>query len=106
MPEKRRWPRKRRRLTVEFRWDKATCTGFTYDISPSSVFVRSARIPKVGTRLAMRMFLPDETEVPILGAVVRSFRVPASLARVIPSGFCLKILERAPEPYLRYLAGI
>jgi hypothetical protein len=104
MPEKRHWPRKRRRLTVEFNWNKAVCTGFTYDISPSSVFVRSARIPKIGTRLAIRMILPDETAIPILGAVVRSFRVPSSLARVIPSGFCLKILEQAPEPYLRFLA--
>jgi hypothetical protein len=105
MPEKRRWPRKRRRLTVEFRWDKATCTGFTYDISPSSLFVRTGRIPKVGTRLAIKMILPDETLVPIVGVVVRSFRVPSSLARVIPSGFCLKILERAPESYLRFLAA-
>lgn len=105
MPEKRQWPRKRRRLTVEFKWDKATCTGFTYDISPSGVFVRSTRIPKVGTRLAIKMFLPDETVVPIAGVVVRSFRVPVSLARVIPSGFCLRILDRAPEPYLRFLAA-
>ena len=106
MPEKRRWPRKRRRLTVEFNWDKAACTGFTYDICPSSLFIRSARIPKVGARLAIKIILPDETRIPISGAVVRSFRVPSSLARVIPSGFCLKILDRTPESFLTYLAAI
>lgn len=106
MAEKRQLPRKRRRLTVEFSWDKRACTGFTYDISPSGIFVRSVRIPKIGTRLTIKLILPDESQVPILGAVVRSFRVPGSLARVIPSGFCLRILEQPPEPYLRYLAGV
>lgn len=106
MPEKRVLPRKRRRLTVEFLWNRTACTGFTYDISPSSLFIRSARIPSIGTRLPIRIILPDETQIPILGAVTRSFRVPASLARVIPSGFCLKILHRTPESFRNYLASI
>jgi hypothetical protein len=106
MPEKRQLPRKKRRLTVEFSWDKRPCTGFTYDISASAMFVRSVRIPTVGTRLTIKLFLPDESQVSIPGAVVRSFRVPGSLARVIPSGFCLRILERPPESLLSYLATI
>jgi hypothetical protein len=106
MPEKRRTPRKKRRLTVAFTWETRACTGFTYDISASSIFVRSVRIPKVGTRLMVTLILPDESQVPILGAVLRSFRVPGSLARVIPSGFCLRILERPPESFLSFLATI
>lgn len=106
MPEKRQLPRKRRRLTVEFSWEKRSCTGFTYDISPSGLFVRSARIPRVGTRLTVTLILPDQSHIPILGAVVRSFRVPSSLARVIPSGFCLKILDRPPENFLTFLAAL
>ncbi len=67
MPEKRHLLRKRRRLTVEFHWDKAACVGFTYDISPSSFFVRTARIPKLGARLVLTLILPDETKVPLSG---------------------------------------
>jgi hypothetical protein len=106
MPEKRRFPRKKRRLTVEFTLNKADCTGFTYDLSPSGIFVRSIRIPRLGARLKVRLFLPNSKEIPLEGAVVRSFRVPPSLARAIPSGFCLKILERPPEEYLQFLASL
>lgn len=105
MAEKRQFPRKRRRLTVEFHWNKTACTGFTYDISPSGIFVRSIRIPRLGTRLRVRIVLPDAKEIPLAGAVVRSFRVPPSLARSVPSGFCLKIMERPPEEFLQLLAA-
>ena len=106
MAEKRQFPRKKRRLTVEFNWAKASCTGFTYDISPSGIFVRSVRIPKVGSRLTIKLYLPDEQSLSIAGQVVRSYRVPPSLARLIPSGFSLKIMQRPPEQYLQFLASI
>jgi len=103
MPEKRRFPRKKRRLTVEFEWDKAPCVGFTYDLSAIGMFVRSTRLPKPGSRLRVKVLLPDERHLSLRAVVVRSFRVPSSLARVIPSGFCLRLLDR-PEEYLQFLA--
>ena len=106
MPNKRQFPRKKRRLTVEFNWNKNECTGFTYDISASGMFVRSIRIPMVGSRLTIRILLPNEKHFPITGIVVRSFRVPPSLAQLIPSGFSLRITDRAPEGYLQYLAAL
>jgi PilZ domain len=106
MTDKRQFPRKKRRLTVEFNWNKSPCTGFTYDLSVSGIFVRSIRIPRLGTRLKIVLFLPNAKEVPLVGSVVRSFRVPSSLARTIPSGFCLRIVERPPEDYLQFLASI
>jgi hypothetical protein len=106
MRKERQYPRKKRRLTVEFNWDNSPCTGFTYDLSPSGIFVRSVRIPPLGTRLKAILFLPNAAEIRIVGAVVRSYRVPSSLARTIPSGFCLKILETPPESYLQFLASI
>ena len=105
MPEKRRFPRKRRRLTVEFDWEKTHCTGFTYDISSSGIFVRATRFPKPGARLTMTILLPDERHVKVRGLVVRTFRVPSSLARLIPSGFSIRLTER-PEEYLQYLAAL
>ena len=105
MAEKRRFPRKRRRLTVEFEWEKTSCTGFTYDISSEGIFVRATRFPKPGARISATLVLPGEKPVKVRGTVVRTFRVPASLTRVIPSGFSLRLTEQ-PEEYLEFLAAI
>jgi PilZ domain-containing protein len=105
MPEKRRFPRKRRRLTVEFEWEKTHCTGFTYDISPWGIFVRATSFPKPGARISATLVLPNETQLQIRGTVVRTFRVPSSLTRLIPSGFSLRLTDR-PEAYLQFLAAL
>ena len=105
MSDKRRFQRKRRRLTVEFEWNKAPCTGFTYDISPVGMFVRSIRLPTLGVRIKARLILPGEKLVELRGIVVRTFRVPSSLVRVVPSGFGLRLEDR-PEEYLQFLASL
>jgi PilZ domain-containing protein len=105
MSEKRQFARKKRRLTVQFEWNKASCTGFTYDISPVGIFVRSSRLPRPGVRIKVTIILPGEKQVPMRGIVVRTFRVPSNLARVIPTGFCLRLVDR-PEEYLQFLAGL
>ena len=105
MPEKRRFPRKRRRLTVEFEWEKTPCTGFTYDISPAGIFVRATRFPKPGARISATLVLPGDKPVKVRGTVVRTFRVPGNLTRLIPSGFSLRLTEQ-PEEYLAYLAAL
>jgi hypothetical protein len=106
MPERRKFARKKRRLTVEFQWNNAECTGFTYDISPTGIFVRSIRIPGLGMRLKSRVLLPNAKQVHLVGTVVRALRVPTSLARAVPSGFGLTMLERPPEEYLQFLATL
>ena len=40
--ERRAFARKKRRFLVEFNLRGAACTGFTYDVSASGIFVRSA----------------------------------------------------------------
>lgn len=106
MPERRKFPRKKRRLTVEFQLNNAECTGFTYDISPTGIFVRSVRIPGLGMRLKSRVLLPNAKQVLLVGTVVRALRVPTSLARAVPSGFGLNMVERPPEEYFRFLATL
>jgi hypothetical protein len=105
MAEKRRFARKRRRLTIEFEWEETPCTGFTYDISPEGIFVRATRFPKPGARISATLVLPGEKPVKVRGTVVRTFRVPASLTRVIPSGFSIRLTDQ-PEEYLAYLAAL
>lgn len=81
------------------------CTGFTYDISSSGIFVRSIRLPDPGTPLTANLHLSEGKRVQVRGKVVRSVRVPPSLSRLIPSGFSIRLSESA-EDYSEFLATL
>ena len=103
--ERRSFARKKRRFLVEFNLRGALCTGFTYDISPNGIFVRSIRLPDPGTFLTANLHLPDGKRVLVRGKVVRSFRVATALSRLIPSGFSMRLSE-SPEDYYQFLATL
>jgi hypothetical protein len=103
--ERRNFARKKRRFLVEFHLRGALCTGFTYDVSASGIFVRSVRLPDPGTFMSADLHLPEGRRCTVRGRVVRSFRVPASLSRVIPSGFSIRLAE-SPEDYFQFLASL
>jgi hypothetical protein len=103
--ERRNFARTKRRFLVEFNLRGALCTGFTYDISASGIFVRSVRLPDPGTYLSADLHLPEGKRCTVRGRVIRSFRVPASLARMIPSGFSIRLAE-SPEDYFQFLATL
>jgi hypothetical protein len=103
--ERRSFARKKRRFLVEFNLRGAACTGFTYDISPSGIFVRSIRLPDPGTLLTANLHLPSGQRVLVRGRVIRSFRVAAALSRLIPSGFSIRLSE-SPEEYYQFLASL
>ena len=105
MPQKRAFERKKRRLLVEFVLDGTHHSGFTFDVSPNGVFVRSSRLPELGKTITVDLHLPQDKRVSVRGKVVRSFRVPAELSRVIPSGFAIQISD-CPEEYFQFLASI
>ncbi len=105
MAERRSFARKKRRFLVEFSLQGANCTGFTYDVSPTGIFVRSIRLPYPGSTLTANLHLPEGKRIAVRGKVVRSFRVPATLARLIPSGFSLRLSE-TPEDYYQLLATL
>ena len=105
MAERRSFARKKRRFLVEFSLLGANCTGFTYDVSPNGIFVRSIRLPNPGTILTANLHLAEGRRIAVRGKVVRSFRVPASLARLVPSGFSMKLSE-TPEDYFQLLASL
>ena len=89
MAERRSFARKKRRFLVEFNLLGANCTGFTYDVSPTGMFVRSIRLPNPGTFLTANLHLAEGRRIVVRWKVVRSFRVPPSLARLVPSGFSM-----------------
>lgn len=103
--ERRTFARKKRRFLVEFSLRGASCTGFTYDVSPTGIFVRSIRLPDPGTVVTANLHLPEGKRVAVRGKVVRSFRVPASLSRLIPSGFSIRLSD-SPEDYFQFLATL
>ena len=105
MAERRNFARKKRRFLVEFSLDGASCTGFTYDVSPTGIFVRSIRLPNPGTMMTANLHLSEGRRIAIRGKVVRSFRVPPALSRVIPSGFSMRLSE-TPEDYYQFLATL
>jgi hypothetical protein len=105
MAERRTFARKKRRFLVEFNLLGATCTGFTYDVSPTGIFVRSIRLPHPGTFLTANLHLAADKRIAVRGKVVRSFRVPAALARLVPSGFSMSLSD-TPEDYFQFLATL
>lgn len=105
MEERRGFARKKRRFLVEFEMSGSTCTGFTYDISPSGIFVRSIRLPAPGTTMTANLHLNAGRRIAVRGRVVRSHRVPAEMARLVPSGFSLRLSD-APEDYFQFLASL
>ena len=105
MAERRTFARKKRRFLVEFNLQGASCTGFTYDVSPTGIFVRSIRIPLPGTFLTANLHLAAGKRIAVRGKVVRSFRVPPALARLVPSGFSISLSD-TPEDYYQFFATL
>jgi hypothetical protein len=105
MAERRGFARKKRRFLVEFQVQGAQCNGFTYDVSPTGIFVRSVRLPVPGTYLTANLHLPEGRKIEVRGRVVRSFRVPPVLSRLIPSGFSIRLSD-TPEDYFQLLSTL
>ncbi|HMA16911.1 MAG TPA: PilZ domain-containing protein [Thermoanaerobaculia bacterium] len=97
--------RRKCRYLVEWQMDGAVCTGFTHDISPTGMFVRTTHIPENGASVTLRLLLSAGRRVRLRGTVVRSYRVPANLRRYVASGFGVR-LDEAPEEYFELLASL
>lgn len=106
MGEKRGGKRSRKRLLVDFDTTYGKTTGFTSDVSPIGLFVRTIRIPRIGERLRAMIHLPDGRLVPLDGTVVRSYRAPVALRSVVPTGFALRLSPEAPPDFSDYAAQL
>src|SRR5262245_28949433 len=105
MAERRGFVRKKRRFLVEFQVQGSSYTGFTYDVSPSGIFVRSARLPKPGSLMTASLHVSEGRRIAVRGRVMRSYRVPPALARVVPSGFSMQLSD-TPEDYFQFVATL
>ena len=105
MPKYRPNSRRKCRYLVEWvRWG-VLCTGFTLDISPTGLFVRTTYIPENGESVTIHLLVRAGKKLRLRGTVVRSYRVPASLRHYVASGFGIR-LDEAPEEYFELLASL
>jgi hypothetical protein len=100
-------PNSRRRCRYLVEWHRAGYlrTGFTHDISPTGIFIRTAHIPENGACVTIQLLVRAGHRLRLRGTVVRSVQVPPNLRRYVPSGFCVRLSE-APEEYFQLLAGL
>ena len=100
IPEKRRAPRHRVEMLVEFDVGDSWERGVTGEISRSGMFVRSQRIPNVGPAVNLTVHLPSGRELLLKGRVVP---ISDDLAR--PAGFGLRLTEK-PGEYDEFLTRL
>jgi PilZ domain len=105
LPERRAFPRHRRRLLVEWAANGFSSAGFTHDVSATGMFVCSLHIPEREMVLTINLAHPDGRKIRLRGVTVRSYQVAPSLRRARRSGFCVRLVE-APEDYFVLLAGL
>ena len=92
IPEKRRAPRHRVEMLVEFDVGDSWERGVTGEISRSGMFVRSQRIPSVGPAVNLTVHLPSGRELLLKGRVV-----PVSDDPTRTAGFGLRLTEKSDE---------
>lgn len=102
MAERRRFKRFSKRYTVRFGEKDLTFSGFTVDISSGGLFIVSAQLPPLDTRLLVQVLL-DEKRPPVflVGVVQRHKMVPPELRTLAKNGFGFRVLR--PEEQLRPL---
>lgn len=104
MAERRRFPRIKKRILVSFQLGAHTGEGFTNDLGPTGMFVRSIFFPKPGTTLRIRLKSPAG-QIALRATVVRSYKVPMRLAAYVPRGFIVRVID-PPNAYFELLARL
>jgi hypothetical protein len=91
MKEKRASPRRRLRMIVNFEVAGWRTTGITHDVSRTGLFVRTIRIPRIGSMVTLNVHLAEGREIELSGKVMRSYSAPGTLRFVVPSGFGIRL---------------
>jgi Tfp pilus assembly protein PilZ len=104
--DRRAFKRIPKRLSVKFGLEQADCVGFSQDMSPTSIFIKTTRPYRPGTLLKIQIVLPDERRLDLTGKVVWAKLVPPSLFRQIrKSGMGVR-LEEIPQAYIQFVSTL
>jgi Tfp pilus assembly protein PilZ len=102
--EKRAWPRFRSEVVVGFFDGESEAAGLTWDVSVGGMFIRTSRMPEVGSKLMVRMRFSEDRQLLVQGRVVRSFQAPPLVRHLFPTGFGLEI--SGSELYRNYVRSV
>ena len=93
MAEKRQQRRIKRRLMVKYGERELSQSGFTGDVSTTGLFIISASMPPLDTRLHIQLFVEPERCLFFEGEVRRHKLVPAELRTIERGGFGVRLLS-------------
>jgi hypothetical protein len=96
--------RVKKRVTVRYGREAADRLGFTEDLSPSGIFVKTAQIMPPGSTIRIDMELGRDELVQVEGTVVWAKKVPQELTRLVKKsgmGVRIKRFLQGEEAYLR-----
>lgn len=96
MDDNRVLDRSRKRLTVRFGPDSPKFIGFTKDLSPGGLFVKTAKTFRNGTRLHLQVRHGDQV-FEMTGTVVWAKMAPPRLAMALESGMGVELDEPTDE---------
>jgi hypothetical protein len=93
MAEKRQHRRLRRRMMVKFGEKDFSQSGFTWDVSPTGLFIVASQLPALDARLHLQLFVDPERFLLFEGEVRRHKRVPPELRSLERGGFGVRLLS-------------
>ena len=104
--EKRSKNRIGKRLIVKFGTEKPDRLGFTEDISPTGLFIKTSIVSPPGTHLRVELTLSDNSTIRVTGVVMWAKQVPHSLVRFTKKNGMGLRLTQSGDDYSRFLAVI
>ncbi len=105
MTDKRDLIRHKKRLSLRFGETEATRLAFTEDISSHGLFIKTASIGKLGSRLQIELTMPDGQLIQLEGMIRWAKRVPPRMIHLVKkSGMGIKILKfHSGEEHYRHM---
>lgn len=109
MAEKRDFKRVRKRIQIKFGIDNPSRIAFTEDVSSRGIFIKTANISPLGTRMVIEVTLPDNNLARFLGSIRWSKKAPQNLLHLVRKcGLGIKIISfiSGEENYKKFVGEI
>lgn len=106
--EKRNKTRQIRRLSVQYGKTSYDHEAFTSNLSPTGVFIRTMSAYPSGTRIQLRLTLPDGRALDLSGTIVWARKTPPQFAESMKTGMGVRLDQSNPAfaVYLEFVKGI
>jgi Tfp pilus assembly protein PilZ len=80
--------------------------GFTGDISPTGIFIKSNYVFQPGTNIAIDLTLPNDKLLRLSGHVKWAKRIPPSLMRFVKKSGMGILLDHIPDEFYKFLQSL